>query len=63
MTLFEQKVLGIIYAILLVLTSTQAALIILRITNTISISWWLVLIPLWIFILGSVINLFLAIKD
>ena len=53
----EEIICGV--AVLLILA--QVALIVLRATDTIIISWWLVLIPTWILMLDIFIGLF--IKD
>jgi len=49
--------------VLVVLVLIQILLATLRLTNTITISWWLVLIPLYLIIVYFIAGIILLIKD
>lgn len=49
--------------VLVVLVLVQILLATLRLTNTITISWWLVLIPLYLIIVYFIAGIILLIKD
>jgi len=53
MNKYESMVYKTFYLILILI---QVALIILRMTDTIKISWWLVLIPIWFEILDLIVG-------
>lgn len=55
----DRKINKIAISITFILFLVQIALVVLRITDTIKISWWLVLIPLWLYLLSWIVSLFI----